>query len=141
MQQQDVNILVVDDEEDFRDIFSEIVKGLGYQAFTAKDGIAALKLLEKIQMDIAIIDYQMPAMDGMELLKAIKKNWPDVEVLFITGFGTVTSAVEAMKLGARDYITKPLNLEQVEKLIKGIVQTRTPVSESQSLQQHPKKKY
>lgn len=140
MQEQDVNILVVDDEEDFRDIFSEIIKGLGYQAFTAKDGIAALKLLEKKEVDIAIIDFQMPVMNGMELLKAIKKNWPNIEVLFITGFGTVSSAVEAMKLGAYDYITKPLNLEEVENLIKRIVQTRTPISESRLLRQRLKKK-
>lgn len=139
--QGDINILVVDDEEDFRDLFSEIIQGLGYQPLTAKDGVDALEVLKKTEIDIAIVDLQMPRMNGIELLREIKKQDPNIEVLLITGFGTISSAVEAMKLGAYDYITKPVKLEEVENLIRRIVQTRTLISENRMLRQQLKKKY
>jgi len=129
MRPRDVKILVVDDEEDFREIFSLFLEKMGYRVRTAADGIEALALFQDFDFDIAIIDYFMPRMDGMELLRELRRRQSNAEVLFISGYGTIPSAVEALKLGVYDYITKPLDLDEVERIIQRIVEVRLGGSE------------
>jgi DNA-binding NtrC family response regulator len=127
-----IRVLIVDDEEDFRDIFALLIERMGYQAVTAADGREALTLLETNPCDLALIDFQMPHMNGLELLREVRRTNPKIEVIFITGFGTVPSVVEAMKLGVFDYVTKPLNLDEIEELIHRVVKTRILPSSQQS---------
>ncbi|MHC5065036.1 MAG: sigma-54-dependent transcriptional regulator [Planctomycetota bacterium] len=119
MSTQIARVLVVDDERDLAESCAYFLKRAGYGADTAYSGEEALELLAKNQYAMVITDLKMPRMTGLSLLKAIKANDPDVEVVMITGFPEVETAVEAMKNGALDYITKPFEeealLERVEK--------------------------
>ena len=100
-------ILIVDDEPNMRDILRTVLREQGYEIRTAGDGIAALQSLKSETADIIISDIRMPKMDGMELLREIKRLYPDSEVIMVTAYGTVETAVTAMKAGAYDYVLKP----------------------------------
>lgn len=96
----------------------------GYEVETAEDGAEALEKLEKLPTDVIISDVKMPKMDGLELLKRAKARYPDVELILLTGYGTIESAVDAMKQGAYDYITKPPNPDEILLTIKRITENR-----------------
>ncbi|MCX7920236.1 MAG: sigma-54 dependent transcriptional regulator [bacterium] len=100
-------VLIVDDEPNMQHILDTVLKMQGYEVRTAGDGLTALQMMKTDPADIIISDIRMPKLDGMELLKEIKRNYPDSEVIMITAYGTVETAVQAMKLGAYDYILKP----------------------------------
>src|SRR5262245_43046320 len=100
-------ILVVDDEDSIREFLEIMLKKEGYEVTTAEDGQRAFDLFKKKNFDLVISDLQMPNMTGIELLKNIKDASPDTLFMMITAFGTTETAVEAMKMGAYDYITKP----------------------------------
>ncbi|GBD93691.1 transcriptional regulatory protein ZraR [bacterium BMS3Abin05] len=136
-----VSILVADDEEDFRIIFSDILKKMGYQVRTVQNGLEAISVIENQPVDIALIDFKMPGMSGIELLKEIKLRTPQIEVIVITGMGTIDSAVEAMKSGAYDYITKPVNFEELESILRRIVHTQSLIKENQFLKETIRQKY
>lgn len=106
-------ILIVDDEEKIRHILSIMLKIKGHLALEAADGRQALKVLDKEPVDVVITDLRMPEMDGFELLEEIKKSETPIPVIVITAFATIESAVEAMKKGAVDYITKPFEENQI----------------------------
>ena len=107
------HILVVDDEPSMRTTISILLKREGYQVSQAGDGVEALKMLEQAQYDMVLTDLKMEGMNGMELLRQVKAAAPPTEVLIFTAYGTVTSAVEAMKLGAYDYIGKPFDDDEL----------------------------
>ncbi len=111
-------ILLVDDERDFLDVMSERIEARGMQVTTAESAVEALKEVESAGFDAIILDLMMPGMDGLETLKAIKKKNPDLQVILLTGHATVEKGVEAMKLGAMDFIEKPADLDQLTKMIK-----------------------
>jgi len=100
-------ILVVDDEEIVLLSCERILAEEGYEVHTRLSGKEALELLAEEPFDLAIVDLKMPGMDGMELLRRIKQDYPHISVVMITGYSTVESAVEAMKAGAFDYLPKP----------------------------------
>lgn len=106
-------ILIVEDEDKMRRILELILSPDGYQIDLAQDGAKALSLLERFTYDLVITDLKMPVVDGMEVLKAVNKLSVDVPVVVITAYGSVGSAVEAMKGGAFDYITKPFEKEEI----------------------------
>lgn len=109
-QRKDFRILVVDDELIVRDSIREWLSGeAGYTTDMAESGHKALEMAEKDTYHLALIDIKMPGMDGVETLKGLKEIQPDMEVLMITAYATVETAVEAMKLGARDYLMKPFD--------------------------------
>jgi len=110
-------ILVIDDEPLMRISLTDSLKGKGYLVESASSGEQALQLLRSGQYDIVITDLRLPQYDGMAILKECKKISPDTEVILITAYATVESAVEAMKRGAYDYITKPFHLEELGKII------------------------
>jgi len=116
-------VLVVDDEESLRDICKDVLQDEGYEVLQAKDGQDALQILSKEQdIDLVISDLKMPKMNGLELLKAVKEKKIDVDFVVMTGFGTIETAVECMKMGAADYLPKPFNINhllvKVNKSIK-----------------------
>jgi two-component system response regulator PilR (NtrC family) len=106
-------LLVVDDEESIRSTLHDYFTGLGYSVVTARDGEDALKKFAPGDFDCVISDLSMPAIGGLELLKRINLADKDVFFLIITGFPGIDSAVEAMKEGVYDYITKPFHMEDI----------------------------
>lgn len=107
-------VLLVDDEEGIRTVLGVAIEDAGYKVMTAENGTRALEILEKIHIPLIVTDIKMPGMDGLELLQHIKKNWPDSEVIMITGHGDMGSAIESLRLGAGDFITKPLHENALE---------------------------
>jgi len=108
-----MNILVVDDESVIRDGLCRILQGDDFAVETAKNGHAAIELLQQKEFDLIITDLKMPGMSGFEVLNAVKILQPDTPVIMITGFATVETAVDAMKNGSVDYIVKPFTPEQI----------------------------
>jgi DNA-binding NtrC family response regulator len=112
------NILVVDDEQEFRELTVKRLNKRGLQAKGAESGIEALEMLEKSKLfDVVLLDVKMPGMDGIETLRQIRAKHPLVEIVLLTGHASVESGIEGMKLGAFDYLMKPIELDPlVEKL-------------------------
>lgn len=115
---KDVKILVVDDDRQLADMLTEYLTRLGYQAATAYGGREGLDLFGRDDFHLVITDLMMPDMDGMELMKTAKRLDGRVIVLVITGFGTIESAVSAVKKGAYDFIPKPFKMEELEVIVK-----------------------
>lgn len=110
-------LLVVDDEQDLLELLVRRLKRKGFDVDSADTAEDALELVKKNEYDIGVYDIRLPGMDGIELLKETKKIQHDIEVLILTGHGTIDTAIEAMKVGAFDYITKPYNLSELELTI------------------------
>ncbi|MBN1824349.1 MAG: response regulator [Endomicrobiales bacterium] len=113
-----IKILVIDDEEGIRNLLSYELGLQGYSVSTAPSGEDGLELIKKNKYQLVITDIKMPKMDGIRVLEATKKIDPEVEVIVITGFGTIGMAVEAIKKGAYDFIQKPFNLEEILSLVE-----------------------
>lgn len=134
-------ILAVDDEESIREFLEIMLKKEGYEVTTAEDGAQAIDLLKKKSFDMVISDMQMPNVTGMELLKHVKDNYPDLVFMIITAFGTTESAVEAMKLGAYDYITKPFKIDEVRIVIGNALRSKNLEVENRTLKKEMQKEY
>ncbi|OGS01115.1 MAG: hypothetical protein A3G41_00010 [Elusimicrobia bacterium RIFCSPLOWO2_12_FULL_59_9] len=119
---QGVKILVVDDEQGIREFLSFELSQQGYEVFTASNGAEALERIRAEKFSLVISDIRMPMLGGLEALEAIKRMEPDVEVIMMTGYGTIETAVEAMKKGAYDFILKPFNLEEMLTLIDKVLE-------------------
>jgi DNA-binding NtrC family response regulator len=117
MTREPIKILLVDDEEDFVEMLSLRLEAVGEEVTPAYSGRECLQVLEQRDVDVVILDVKMPGMDGIETLQEIKRRFPLVEVILMTGHGTVESAIEGQALGAFDYLLKPADFnELVEKL-------------------------
>jgi DNA-binding NtrC family response regulator len=110
-------IVVVDDEAGARDALSVLLEDEGYEVRDAPDGFKALGVLRDWRADILVTDLRMPVMDGLTLIQKAKEEFPDLNCIVMTAYGSVESAVEAMKSGADDFLTKPLNFDAVEMII------------------------
>ena len=110
-------ILVVDDDESLRWVTQAQLQQSGYQVDAAANGKEALAKIQETPPDLAIADLMMPGMSGIELLKSIRADYPEIIVILVTAFGTVENAVEAMRAGAYDYITKPVNMEELRLIV------------------------
>jgi DNA-binding response OmpR family regulator len=108
-----MKIMLVDDEERFIQTTQKMIAKKGYDVLTATSGEECLKKLEDELVHVVILDVKMPGIDGVETLKHIKQKFPLVEVIMLTGHATAESAVEGLKLGATDYLTKPANIEDL----------------------------
>jgi len=106
-------ILLVDDEKDFVEMLGLRLNEVGEKVTAAHSGIEALNILESKPIDVVILDIRMPGMDGIETLREIKKKFPIVEVIMLTGHGTAETAVEGLKLGAFDYLMKPADFTEL----------------------------
>ena len=109
------NILIVDDEEVVRLSHLRSLAAINCKARVAEDGAAALRAMEQHPFDVILLDLRMPDLDGMEVLKAIKQRWPDSEVIVITGYPSIESAKQAVRLGAHNYLAKPVGPDDVTK--------------------------
>jgi signal transduction histidine kinase len=107
------NILVVDDEEVVRNICRRSLEKIGYTVFNVENGVQALERLQKGECELVFSDIKMPIINGIELLESIKRDFPHVEVVIMTGYATIESAIVAMKKGAYDFILKPIQPEQI----------------------------
>jgi len=110
-------VLVVDDEQNMRIAMFEAIKRGGHEVAVAENGRMALDIIQKNPPDLVITDIRMPEMSGIELLRKIKELRPELPVVIITGYATIDTAVEAMKLGAFDYILKPFPVEVIEDIV------------------------
>jgi DNA-binding NtrC family response regulator len=135
MNNQGVNILVVDDEFSVRDSLCNWFKIEGYRVDTAGNGMEALKKLQEDVWDIVLVDIKMPGMDGMELQRQIKKIDNTMIVIIITAYATVDTAVEAMKEGAYDYLSKPIDPDKLSILVRNAVNQRRLVAENLQLRE------
>lgn len=117
-------ILVVDDEQSMRDFLSIMLKKEGYDVVTAENGRGALKAIQAEIFDLVITDVKMTGIDGIEVLKTVKEVSPETVVIMITAFATAETAVEAMKLGAYDYITKPFKVDEIKLVIQKALEKR-----------------
>ena len=111
------HVLIVDDELNIRRVLAAMLAREGYEVTTAEDGEQALAVLRKTPVHVVVTDLVMPRLGGMQLLERVSAEFPDVPVIFITAHGTVDSAVQALKAGAFDYITKPFEQEELKKVI------------------------
>jgi len=118
MEKRQTRILLVDDEANVRTVFSDILKKESYLVKEVKNGPEAIKAIDEETFDLALVDLRMPNMDGIEVLENIKKRKPEIPVIVYTGYGSITSAVEAMRKGAFDYLNKPFSPQQLKSNIK-----------------------
>ncbi|MEJ2636761.1 MAG: response regulator [Calditrichia bacterium] len=135
MEKSDVHILVVEDEEIIRLMFRQSFESWGFHVDVAENGKEAFEKCLNKTYHIVVTDLNMPVMDGMELLKRVKSKWPFMEVIVITGFATIESAIEAMKLGAYDFILKPVNFDHVQFTINKSFQKIKSQAENAELRQ------
>lgn len=128
-------ILVVDDEESVRKLLTAVLKKEGYTVETAEDGRQAVEKARLIKPALVIMDIRMPNLDGLSAFKAIREENKEVLVILMTAFAAVETAVEAVKLGAYDYIIKPFNIDEVKLLIKRAMQVQTLTEEVKVLRE------
>jgi len=128
-------VMVVDDEETICEALAAWFAKDGYQVETALSGVDALARIQKKAFDIYLLDIKMPGMDGLELLSRLKEKQPDAMVIMITAHGSIQTAVEAMKLGASDYLCKPFDPEELSILMERVIATKVLRDENLSLRE------
>ncbi|KAA0891432.1 response regulator [Oryzomonas japonica] len=120
MVEQQKRILVVDDEENARIALSKILAREGYEVASAGNGYEALNYLRGKEVELIITDINMPEMNGMTFLRELSRSHPDSNVIMVTAYGEVESYIEAMNLGAFEYINKPVKIDELKKIIRKI---------------------
>jgi len=115
---KDMKVLLVDDEEEFVKALAERLKMRELRSDTVLDGEEALSYVEDQEPDVMVLDLKMPGIDGMEVLRQVRKAYPKIQVIILTGHGTEKDEEEAKRLGAFDYLEKPVNLDVLVKKMK-----------------------
>lgn len=126
-----LNILVVEDGRSQREMLRDFLIKEGHTVSEAENGVQAVQMALKGHFDLVLLDYKMPGMDGMQVLLEIKRINPEIDVVIITAYGTIETAVDAMKAGAIDYITKPLEFDELLILVDRISERRTLIRENE----------
>lgn len=134
-------ILIIDDDEIIRKSCEKVLTPEGYLTVTAETGNDGLKLLSKKNFDLVLTDLRMPDMNGIDVLKKIKEVWPDIEVIVITGYGTIKSAIDAIRYGAYDYVEKPFAPEELLNVVRRSLERRNLMIENTRLKQEVKALY
>ncbi len=135
-----LNILVVEDGQSQREMLRDFLVKEGHTAVEAANGDSAIQSVLKGHFDMILLDYKMPGMDGMQVLKEVKKINPEIDVIIITAYGTIETAVEAMKAGAIDYVTKPVDFDELLIHVDRVSERRTLIRENEILRQELKEK-
>ena len=138
---KDYNILVIDDEATQRDVLTGYLKKKGYKIFSASSGQEGIEITKNNPVDIILSDFKMPDLNGIEVLEQIKKINPEISFVIVTAYGTVENAVKAMRLGAFDYISKPVDLDELDLMIDRIIEHKNLKSENQLLKTQLQEKY
>jgi DNA-binding NtrC family response regulator len=136
-----IRILVVDDEASQRELVSGYLKKQGFEVFTAAGGESALELFRQAPMELILTDQRMPGLSGLDLLKAAREINPETQVIVMTAYGSVETAVEAMRDGAADYVAKPLNLDELRQKIQRIVEQHRLYAENRALREELKSRH
>jgi len=134
-------ILIVDDEDAIRHALERYLSDIGYKVFAAANADEAIKIMDGEVVDLALVDLVMPGMDGIGLVREMKVRDPDVVVIIMTAYGTITSAVNAIKAGAYHYITKPFELDDVSSLVAAAIEHKRLKEENRYLKKQLKTKY
>lgn len=125
-------VLLVDDEPDFLEVMAERMEARGMNVVTATSADEALKRLAAETFDAVVLDFMMPGMDGMETLKKLKDDKPELHIILLTGYATVEKGVEAMKLGAMDFMEKPADIDKLTAKIKEAQAEKMVLAEKES---------
>lgn len=133
MASKKLSVLVVDDEPMLCDLLSEALTGLGYECATTLSGDDALAHLSVRKFDVVLLDIKMPRMSGMDVLQQMRINYSNTAIIMMTGVNDADTAVQAIKLGASDYIVKPFELEKLEQRIHTVLETRPTKKKSLAL--------
>lgn len=134
------SILIIDDEKSQREILSGFLSKKGFKLYSAESGPIGLKMVKDQAIDIILSDFKMPEMTGIEILEEVSFINPEISFVIITAYGTVENAVQAMQLGAVDYISKPVNLDELEILLNRIIENKNLISENQLLREQLQEK-
>lgn len=135
------NILIVDDEEVVRLSHLRSLEGSDCNTRAAEDGRQAIQVMEQDPADVILLDLRMPGLDGMDVLKTIKQRWPESEVVVITGYPCIETAKEAVRLGAFNYLTKPLDPDEVMKAANDAITQKRWALRSDRDDQHNKTEF
>ena len=122
-------ILAIDDDQSIRHLIKREFSLEGFEVTTAESGEHGLMLLEHQSFDVVLLDIMLPKMRGMDVLKEVKQRSPNMQIIMVTGYGDISTAVESMKLGARDYVTKPFKLRELSALVKQAVVDKKKLSD------------
>lgn len=128
-------ILIVDDEASQRELLGGFLRRLGYGVLEASDGVEAVERVRQGGVDLVLLDQRMPRLGGPEAIRAMRHSHPEIDIVIITAFGSIEGAVEALKLGATDYLTKPLDLDRLQTVVHKALERRTLLRENQELRQ------
>lgn len=131
----EIKVLAVDDEPDLLDLLVKRLNRKGFKAIGVSSAEEAIPLLKRDVFDVAIYDIRMEEMDGLELLTETKQIQPEIEVIMLTGHGTIDTAIDAMKRGAYDYLTKPYQLKELEAIILKAAEKKTLIEQNQGMKQ------
>jgi two-component system NtrC family response regulator len=134
-------ILIAEDEKTQRDLLEGFLKKEGFSVDPVADGREALQKLEGDFFDIALIDYKMPALDGLQTLREIRRLYPDLSVVMMTAYGTVETAVASMKEGALDYLTKPIDLDELLLILQKVIERSNLIRENKALKAQLQERY
>jgi len=135
------SILIIDDEQTQREVLKGYLDKKGYRTFTASSGNEGISFAKEEQIDIILSDFKMPDKTGLEVLEEVKKINPEISFVLMTAYGTIENAVKAMRLGAYDYLTKPLDLDELELLLEKIIENKNLKSEVNLLKQQLQEKF
>lgn len=135
------SILIIDDEAGMRDLISRLFAESGYKTSTAPDGAAGLAAARDGEFDLVVLDMSLPRMSGLDVLAGIKEHKPDLPVIMITAYGSTHTAVEAMRLGAYDFVAKPFDLDEMQMLAERAIEQRRIIDENRYLRGELRKKY
>ena len=138
---KDYSILIIDDEEAQRNVLKGYLEKKGFKIFTASSGTEGVKSVQDNMIDIVLSDYKMPDITGLEVLEHVKKINPAISFIILTAYGTIENAVKAMRLGAFDYISKPVDLDELDLLLERIIENKNLKSEIALLKDQLKEKF
>lgn len=138
-----VSVLLIDDDDSFRRVLTKELEAMNFKAYSTSTHKESLQILEKETIDVIILDIMMPDINGIKLLKEFKSIYPETEIIMLTAHGTIDSAIQSLKLGAYDYLTKPCLLDELEAIVKKAYEKKNIRNENLMLKEqiHRKKKF
>jgi DNA-binding NtrC family response regulator len=138
---KNISILLIDDEDSQIQSLKSFLSKRDYEIYTSNNGETGIKIVESNMIDIVLTDYNMPGINGLQVMQTIKNINPEIEIIVMTAFGTIENAVNLMKSGAFDYLTKPIDLDELENLLNKIKDKQTLVSENKLLKEQLQEKF